>query len=215
MKVLWLKSPKTFVEGVEEYLKCLDTTKSAQLTIYVNQAIANNGFAFTTEADKAGHAFINITQGNITRVYGLYPQGNASPYNPSGSFSFGNNQNDGFDISISFNINSASLNNIINDANNYLSNYNLNSNNCTDYVIQTVALRWANLPDPQSTWLNGGGSNPGAFGQEILIFLLAWPETQAEAMLILIMEIVIKNEKNKYFIYRNIYNIFCFVSNNK
>lgn len=166
-KSIVIESPETPVEDIEEYLKCFDTTKSAQLTIHVNQPIANNGSAFTTGADKAGHAFISITQGNITRVYGLYPQGNASPYNPSGAFSFGNNQNDGFDISISFNINSASLNNIINDANNYLSNYNLNSNNCTDYVIQTAALCGVNLPDPQSTWLNGGGSNPGAFGQAI------------------------------------------------
>ncbi|RBW59158.1 hypothetical protein DS884_05255 [Tenacibaculum sp. E3R01] len=162
-----IESPESSIEDIEEYLKCFNKTKSAKLTIYVNQPIANNGSAFTTGTDKAGHAFISITQGDITRVYGFYPEGNASPYSPNGTFIFGNNENNLFDVSISFNINSVSLNNIINDANNYTSNYDLNTNNCTDFVIQTAGLCGVNLPDPQSSWLNGGGSNPGAFGQAL------------------------------------------------
>lgn len=75
--------------------------------------------------------------------------------------------NDEFDVSITFTINRYSLFNIVDDARNYNINYDLNTNNCTDYVIQIAQLAGIVLPDPQSTWTNGGGSNPGAFGQAI------------------------------------------------
>lgn len=119
------------------------------------------------QENKAGHAFIGISQGDITRVFGLYPKGNADPFNPNDPHIFGNNQGDNYDVSISFDIDSFSLKNLIEDAASYTINYDLNYNNCTDYVIQAAGLSGISLPDPQSNWLRGGGSNPGAFGQAI------------------------------------------------
>ncbi|CAM1360641.1 hypothetical protein [Tenacibaculum xiamenense] len=46
-------------------------------------------------------------------------------------------------------------------------NYNLNSNNCTDFAIQVATLCGINLPDPQGSWSGGSGSTPGAFGEAI------------------------------------------------
>lgn len=162
-----LEAPELLIEDMENYLRCFDTTKSAQLTIYIDQPIANQSDAWTTGDGKAGHAFINLTQGNLTRSWGLYPSGTAGPYSPDDPHAFGNNMNDEFDVSITITINQSSLFNIVEDARNYNINYDLNTNNCTDYVIQTAQLAGIALPDPQSTWTNGGGSNPGAFGQAI------------------------------------------------
>lgn len=160
-------SPDAPIADMEEYLECFDETQSAQFTIYVDQPKAGESDTWTTGNDKAGHAFISLTQGNLTRTWGLYPSGNANPFSPTDPHAFGNNSQNQFDVSITLTINSTSLQNILNNARNYNSNYNLNSNNCTDYAIQAAALAGINLPDPQGTWPNGSGSNPGTFGQAL------------------------------------------------
>lgn len=162
-----IEEPETPILNINNYLNCFDTTKPAQLTIYVDQPIANQDDSWTSGAGKAGHAFISITQGNLTRSWGLYPEGNANPFNSNDPHAFGNNSQDEFDVSITFTINHVSLLNIIDDATNYNLNYDLDTNNCTDYVIQAAGLAGITLPDPQSSWPNGGGSNPGAFGQAL------------------------------------------------
>lgn len=139
----------------------------SQLTIYVDQPIANSNEPFTTGAGKAGHAFIGIVQNGVTRVWGLYPESNATPFSSNDPHAFGNNQGDNFDVSITTIINAASLQNILDDAINYPLNYDLNTNNCTDYVLDAAQLSSILLPDPQSNWTNGGGSNPGAFGEAL------------------------------------------------
>ena len=160
-------APDNPIADMIEYLECFDTTQGAEITIFVNQPIAGEDDAFTSGSDKAGHAFISINQGGSIRVYGLYPEGSASPYNPNYPHAFGNNQGDAFDVSLSFSVNGPSLLNIVEDAETYSINYDLNSNNCTDYVLDVAALACITLPDPQGTWPNGQGSNPGAFGQAL------------------------------------------------
>lgn len=167
VNALTVVSPDNPITDIEEYLECFDTTQGATLTIYVNQPIANQDDAFSMDGGKAGHAFISLEQGSITRAFGLYPEGNATPFSPNDPFSFGNDQGEEFDVSISMPINFASLENIINDATNYNSNYDLNSNNCTDFVLDSAGLSGLNLPDPQGNWPNGSGSNPGAFGESL------------------------------------------------
>lgn len=162
-----LDAPDSPIVDVTDFLKCFDTSKSAQLTIYVDQPIANQNDSWTKASGKAGHVFISLKQGSLTRSWGLYPEGDASPFNKSDPHAFGNNSQNEFDVSITTTINHASLLNIINDAENYNINYNLDSNNCTDYAIQAAGLVGINLPDPQSNWPNGSGSNPGAFGEAI------------------------------------------------
>jgi hypothetical protein len=47
-------------------------------------------------------------------------------------------------------------------------NYNLNSANCTDFVIQVLQTgAGITLPDTQGNWPMGGGSNPGDFGEDL------------------------------------------------
>ena len=57
-------SPDIPVTDVQNYLKCFDTTQSAQLTVYVDQPKANQNDSWTGGSDKAGHAFINLSSIN-------------------------------------------------------------------------------------------------------------------------------------------------------
>jgi hypothetical protein len=45
--------------------------------------------------------------------------------------------------------------------------YDLNTNNCTDWVEQKAATGGVTLPDTQGSWPGGGGSNPGQLGEEL------------------------------------------------
>jgi len=160
--------PDDPIANIDEYLNCFELNQGAQLTIYIDQPITNDPAAWTTGNGKAGHTFISLSQNGIRRTWGLYPAGNASPFDTTDPYRFGNNQNSEYDVSISLTIDKYALQNIIQDAANYDINYNLDSNNCTDYALQMAALTGLILPDPQSTWPGGGeGSNPGAFGQAI------------------------------------------------
>jgi len=167
-------SPDIPIEDIEDYLSCFDTTQSAEITIYVNQPVPNSDEVYVTSGDtKAGHSSIGISQGNVNRTWGLYPEGNVSPIAPNDPFEFGNDSGREFHVSITFSISPSDLQRIINDAEAYNQNYDLNNNNCTDYVIQVAQSIDRILPDPQATWpANGGGSCPGPFGQALRTMIL-------------------------------------------
>ncbi|MEB3347388.1 hypothetical protein U6A24_18075, partial [Aquimarina gracilis] len=160
-------TPDIPINNIREYLSCFDISKGAELTIFVDQPLNNRHDPFSAAGDKAGHAFIGIRQGNVQRYFGLYPNGSATPFDTNHPNIFGNNQGDEFNVSITFQIDKNSLSSIIDNAVNYNQNYDLNDNNCTDFVLEVASICQFALPDPQSTWFNGGGSNPGAFGQAI------------------------------------------------
>lgn len=165
-----VESPKERIENVKFYLKCFDRAwsgKEASLTIYIDQPIANNNEPFTKGSDKAGHAFIAITQGDVTRAFGLYPDGDVDPRSPNIPYVFAENDGSPFDVSVSFPISAKTLDKILDQVEGYSRNYDLNTNNCTDFVLDVTKLAGKTFPDPQSTWLGGGGSNPGAFGQAV------------------------------------------------
>ena len=48
-------------------------------------------------------------------------------------------------------------------------NYNLSKNNCTDFGLKAAQIAGLNIQDTKSTWLLGGGNNPGATGESILL----------------------------------------------
>lgn len=162
--------PDVPIPDIRRHLKCFSvasSSKNAEITIYINQPIANNSKPFSAKEDKAGHAFIGITQGDITRSFGLYPEGWANPLSPNDTRVFGNDSGDSFDVSITFTINSSQLKKVIEHVVAYERNYDLNSNNCTDFVLEISRMCGLSLPDPFSTWANGGGSSPGAFGEAV------------------------------------------------
>jgi hypothetical protein len=99
-------------------------------------------------------------------VLGFYPETSVSNTQPSSNGTFGNDESTEFDVSIAVPISAIQLLNIIGYCETGLS-YNLNTFNCTDFVIQVSNLAGLNLPESESTWSGGGGSNPGLLGQNI------------------------------------------------
>ncbi|QOG02052.1 hypothetical protein [Flavobacterium sp. MDT1-60] len=141
---------------------------TAQLIIYVDQPIPNNADAYTLSGD-VGHTFIAIQQGEIRRVLGYWPATSVNPVtSPSDKKAFGNDENHYFDVSISNNISSSQLKNIINYCkDNVPTTYNLNSYNCTDFALAIGRLGGLNFSDSTGTWPGGSGNNPGKLGQNI------------------------------------------------
>ncbi len=152
---------------VQDFLDCFDTTQNATLTVYALEPNPDSGDTSVVRA--VGHAFISISQGNSTSVFGYYPVSNwINPWNTSGSSELGNDSNNLFSASITTTISGSQLQQIINASINFNPTYNLNTYNCTDFVIEMGNLGGLNLPPSDGTWIGGGnGSNPGTLGMEI------------------------------------------------
>ncbi|WP_452220300.1 hypothetical protein [Lacinutrix salivirga] len=164
------------IQNLVEYLKCFDLTQSAEITIYVDQPIPNSTDPYSynlsiSDPIDVGHTFIGINQNGITRYLGFYPTPNT--INPTSGVitSAGlirDNSDTEFDVSLSTNITPTQLANVHNLITNYSANYNLNTNNCTDFGNQVFNLIGISLPDTNGVWPYGGnGSNPGNLGQDI------------------------------------------------
>lgn len=50
---------------------------------------------------------------------------------------------------------------------NYGSQYNLNTNNCSDFAQQIASLGGLSLPNTNGSWPGGSGTNPGNLGQDV------------------------------------------------
>ena len=166
MKILFFDGPDTPIANINDYLECIDPMQGATVTIYIDQPVADSNIV-ASGADKAGHTFISISQNGNTSVFGFYPAGNATPFNPSGTSAMGDDSNHDYDVSISINVDSATLEAILNHSVNYPSSYDLNTYNRTDFVIEIGNILGMGLPDCYSSWGIGGGSNPAKLGQYI------------------------------------------------
>lgn len=157
------------VKDVKEYLKCFNLSNGAELTLYVDQPIPNSSKTWTgsTLEPDVGHTFILISQGNITRVMGLYPKDGVNVVFTSDDGVLINNGGHHFDISISVNITSAQLAILHDSIIDSYSVYDLNSYNCTDFGIDMFNFLGFDIPDNDGVWKFGGGSNPGNLGQDL------------------------------------------------
>jgi hypothetical protein len=93
-----------------------------------------------------------------------------SPISPSSPGVFNDDDNHQYNISGSFTVNNAQFFNVLNyiTADNTPSFlYNLNTNNCTTFVLNAVAQAGINLPRTVGTWTDGAGNDPGDLGEDI------------------------------------------------
>ncbi len=169
-----IENAESSIEDMSEYLKCFNLDQSARIVIYVDQPIANSAQAWSINGSSsssggfinAGHSYIAIQQGDNRMVLGFYPETSVSNTQPSSTGTFGNDESTEFDVSISVPISAIQLLKIIGYCETGLT-YNLNTFNCSDFAIQVSNLAGLNLPESESTWSGGGGSNPGLLGQNI------------------------------------------------
>lgn len=153
----------------KEELKCFDTSKKAKLTVYVQQPEENT--AEILGANSVGHAFIGLEQGNFIRNIGFYPVSDANRslvgVGKTYDSEIRTNNDYMYHVSISREITSVELTNIVNYINKFPSKYNVSSYACADFAITVGNLGSLNLPSTTvSTWLFNGRS-PGQLGQEI------------------------------------------------
>jgi hypothetical protein len=112
------------------------------------------------------------TYGNttITRNAGFYPASAITPHSPSSQGVLNDDDYHLYNISGSFTLTNAqffSILNFISQGNSPGYLYNLNTNNCTTFVINAVAHAGIYLPMTMGTWQGGMGADPGDLGEDI------------------------------------------------
>lgn len=171
--LLFSKNPSgEKITNIKDYLKCLNLSQGATVTLYVAQPTPNTTSTWSGSVTdpNVGHTFISITQGGITRFMGFYPSQGISPFSspPAAKGILINDQGHAFNVSITSNINASQLNNLVGYINS-VSNatYNLNTFNCTNFGIDAAGKVGISLPKTSGTWPGGGGANPGNLGQDL------------------------------------------------
>ena len=153
-----------------EELNCFDLTQEATLTVYVQQPWENSDNVIGP--NQVGHAFIGIEQGGIVRQVGYYPDKDSSDVEIGNDYeaAIKTNYNYLYHVSISQNISSEQLTDIINYTIDFPSTYNTNNYACTDFAINIGNLGGMNLPSTETSSILSNafaGRSPGLLGQEI------------------------------------------------
>lgn len=178
------------IKSIVNYFQCFTNVGGADhtftVTVCVNQpvpgtrapwAASGNGSSGSSAGGNpvnAGHAFLILTEsyGNttITRNVGFYPGTDVNPIDITSQGTLNDDELHAYNISGSFAVDNAQFFNILNfvsqgNTAGYL--YNLNTNNCTTFVINAVAQAGIDLPRTIGTWLDGAGNDPGDLGQDL------------------------------------------------
>ena len=153
-------------EGLEKYL-----------VVYVQQPVAGTATTWTREGFgvNTGHAFIGLkdTTAHTEVKAGFYPKemGTVTPLSPSTTGVVKDDSNHSWNVKQEYKITDDQYNavqtSISNDKADTNLQYNLNTNNCTDWVMDTAGVAGVTLPDATGTWPQGGGESPGPLGQEL------------------------------------------------
>jgi len=182
---------RSVIQSVSQYFQCFTNVGGSDhtytVTVCVDQPVAgtrtawaltSGGISGTVDANNpinTGHTFLILNESygstTITRNIGFYPS--TIVYPPSALTAPGQFNDDAthtYNISGTFTLNNAQffqILNFISSSNTPAFIYNLNSNNCTTFVLNAVAQTGINLPRTYGTWPGGTGDNPGDLGEDI------------------------------------------------
>jgi len=179
------------IKNITTYFQCFTNVGGSDhtyaVTVCVDQPDPGTRIPWTTSGDGSsgssggdnpivsGHAFLMLseTYGNttITRNIGFYPATDVNPLDVTSQGSLNDDELHTYNVSGSFSVTNAQFYNILNfvsqgNTPGYL--YNLNTNNCTTFVINAVAQAGINLPRTIGTWPDGAGNDPGDLGEDLL-----------------------------------------------
>lgn len=153
-----------------DFFRCFNRSRPATLTIYVDQPKA--GSAVAVAGTDVGHSWLALTQtigrNTITRVFGYYPVDGAGPVDPRDAGTLVNDAGHEYDVSVTVPLSPASLSLLLNYTINSLpATYDLNTFNCTDFVVDACNAAGVTLPENSQSWLGGGGLCPGQLGEDL------------------------------------------------
>jgi hypothetical protein len=154
---------------------CVDQPDPGTRTPWTPSGSGSSGSSANGNPVYAGHTFLILTETyggtTITRNVGFYPATNVNPTSVTSQGSLNDDETHGYNVSGSFTVDNAQFFNILNfvsQGNNTGYLYNLNTNNCTTFVINAVAQAGINLPRTIGTWLGGAGNDPGDLGEDLI-----------------------------------------------
>jgi hypothetical protein len=166
--------------NLNEELKCFGGNANSlfRVIVYVDQVWPGyRPFQFNASSSGPGHVYLGLEQytngSGIVRNIGYYPNGDVTPITPSTT---GKTKSDDryFDVSLTIEVTQAqflSLVTTLKATSN--SQYNLNSQNCTHYVLDACSAIGINLPRTAGVWWGGGGLNPSDLGEDIRAMTLS------------------------------------------
>lgn len=150
--------------NAKDETKCFDTTKPAELTIYVEQSIEGS----RKLTANIGHTFVGIKQEGIVRNLGFYPDSPRATLLANQDSEIHDNSGSKFHISITVSITASQLKKAIKAINGYPSKYDLNNYNCTDFGIEVAKKSGLDLPKTVGKYgIFFKGNNPSDLGEDI------------------------------------------------
>jgi len=177
-------SPTHIIVDIKDYLKCFQNIPGAnfQVTVCVDQpspgsrnpwVISFTDGASGSGATSAGHTYLILTENmpdgrSITRNVGFYPSKFVWPLSPPVPGVLNNDENSPFNIAGQYNISSAlffAMLQFISGAAG--DNYQVNTYNCTNFVLDALDVGHIYLPRTIGYWLGGMGVDPGDLGEDI------------------------------------------------
>jgi hypothetical protein len=160
----------------KDMMKCFqnlpDAGSTMKITVYVQEPWP--GTTFNVGPNSVGHSAISLTKINgsqrITQTVGFYPDatGLAKVHAPSKIVDNGGDLD--YNASISYTVNSADFNKIINYINNPPSTYDISDFNCTNFVVSACQAGNITLPNAvtySQLYQAGPVSTPATLGDSI------------------------------------------------
>jgi hypothetical protein len=153
---------------------CVQEPDPGTRTPWTASGSGSSGSSGGANIVNVGHTFLILTESygstTITRNVGFYPGTDVNPVDNSSQGTLNDDETHAYNISGSFTLDNAQFFNILNfigqgNSSGYL--YNLNTNNCTTFVINAVAQAGIDLPRTIGTWLGGAGNDPGDLGEDL------------------------------------------------
>lgn len=185
-----MSPPDNPIANIADYFKCFTSGGGSDhnysVTLCVQQPIPGDRAAYKwvdggpigsgEEGNivNVGHTFLIFSEyyggTTITRNVGFYPSSGVKPGNSASQGQLNDDETHSYNISVTFSVTSLEFFNMLNFVslgNNPGFYYNLNSENCTTFAIQTLAKGDIVLPLTIGTWPGGMGCNPGDLGEDI------------------------------------------------
>ncbi|MBS1935818.1 MAG: hypothetical protein JST96_17595, partial [Bacteroidetes bacterium] len=176
------------VANVKDYFKCFTNVagngNTYTVTVCVDQPVPGTRQAWglvTNAAANAssgvnpvdvGHSFLIFTQhsgaATVQRNIGFYPSSTVTPRSPAAPGTASNDDQHGYNVALTVTVTNSQFFSMLNYAEQNVADvYDLNTYNCTSFVLQSLFAGNVVLPATKGTWLGGSGYDPGDLGQDI------------------------------------------------
>ena len=159
------------------FIDCSNNEGVFTFTIYVDQPNPGTrdtylGSIFGSDPIDAGHTFVSLSYNDGTTTntvtYGLYPASGVTPKQPETYGAVVDNGGHTYDVAMTFDVSCSDFNTLMNQSLGLEGqNYDLNSNNCTDFGLGIANSIDSGIPDSKGIWGFWGGTNPGDLGEDL------------------------------------------------